>query len=349
MTEIADEQRLEIPKILVMGDLLWDCYPESKVLGGCMANVVYRLDRCSEYFRRFASPLLLKENYLEIKLLSAVGDDQLGMETITALSDLGVDTELTITSNYPTGVVNVTFDTHGEPMYEFPDRELSAFNHIGDAYGINKFANHLSRDLANTPDDLNDPRARLLRFASSASIMVLNGGCLFFENNLKLARFLGSSAKECWLDPNLRPGSYNLESLQQALKLASHVKLNHAELLEIGKLMSFIAKEKTDSESPGIILSRLTAEFQLRAIYVTKGKYGIDCYLTDDNFHVTRKISSNLTQDSVNVIDPVGAGDAITAVLVYASALEIDIQQALDVAHEVGARVVQTQGAMGAI
>lgn len=349
MTEIAEKQRLKIPKILVMGDLLWDCYPESKVLGGCMANVVYRLDRCSEYFRRFASPLLLKENSLEIKLLSAVGDDQLGMETITALSELGVDTELIISSNYPTGVVNVTFDTNGEPMYEFPDRELSAFNHIGDAYGITKLANHLSSDLVNTPDDLNDPRARLLRFASSASIMVLNGGCLFFENNLKLARFLGSSAKECWLDPNLRPGSYNLESLQQAFKLASHVKLNHAELLEIGKLMSFIAKEKIDSDSSSIIVSRLAAEFHLRAIYVTKGKHGIDCYLTDDNFHVTRKLSSDLTRDLVDVIDPVGAGDAVTAVLVYASAQNFDPKLSLDVAHTVGAKVVQSQGAMCAI
>ncbi len=87
--------------IVGIGEILWDVFPERKVLGGAPANFAYH-----------GSQLGLK-GYA----ISAIGNDSLGMEILSSMADKQLDYILEST-DYPTGTVQVTLDDLGVPCYE---------------------------------------------------------------------------------------------------------------------------------------------------------------------------------------------------------------------------------------
>ncbi|WP_352421810.1 carbohydrate kinase [Proteiniphilum sp.] len=89
-------------KIIVgLGEILWDVFPERKVLGGAPANFAYHVSQFG--FNGYA--------------LSAVGDDFLGREIISSLEEKNLN-YLIETTDYPTGTVQVTLSGAGIPLYE---------------------------------------------------------------------------------------------------------------------------------------------------------------------------------------------------------------------------------------
>jgi len=88
-------------KIVGIGELLWDVFPEGKVLGGAPANFAYHASQLG--FEGYA--------------VSAVGKDALGDEILDTLSDKRLS-HLVETVDYPTGTVQVTLDERGVPRYE---------------------------------------------------------------------------------------------------------------------------------------------------------------------------------------------------------------------------------------
>lgn len=87
--------------IVGLGEILWDVFPERKVLGGAPANFAYHVSQFG--FNGCA--------------LSAVGDDQLGREIISSLEEKKLS-HLIETTGYPTGTVQVTLSGAGIPQYE---------------------------------------------------------------------------------------------------------------------------------------------------------------------------------------------------------------------------------------
>lgn len=87
--------------IVGLGEILWDIFPESKVLGGAPANFAYHATQ-------------LGGNGF---VVSAIGDDRLGREIIPTLQNKGLESYLE-TTDYPTGTVKVTIDKQGIPDYE---------------------------------------------------------------------------------------------------------------------------------------------------------------------------------------------------------------------------------------
>lgn len=89
-------------KIIVgLGEILWDVFPERKILGGAPANFAYHVSQFG--FNGYA--------------LSAVGDDLLGREILNSLEEKSLN-YLIETTDYPTGTVQVTLSGNGIPQYE---------------------------------------------------------------------------------------------------------------------------------------------------------------------------------------------------------------------------------------
>jgi len=87
--------------VVGLGEILWDVFPERKVLGGAPANFAYHVSQFG--YNGYA--------------VSAVGDDLLGKEILESLAqkDLNYLIEKT---DFPTGTVKVTLNKNGIPQYE---------------------------------------------------------------------------------------------------------------------------------------------------------------------------------------------------------------------------------------
>ena len=82
-------------RVLGIGELLWDLFPDGPRLGGAPFNVVASM-------RRLSHPAAF---------VTAVGDDELGRSAVAAVDELGVDTTfISVAPDLPTGTVAVTPD-----------------------------------------------------------------------------------------------------------------------------------------------------------------------------------------------------------------------------------------------
>jgi len=90
------------PLIFGIGEIVWDCLPEGRKLGGAPVNFAYYAGR------------LGAESYP----VSAVGPDALGAETLARCRSLGLDTRYITVNALPTSRVLVTLDEAGIPKYE---------------------------------------------------------------------------------------------------------------------------------------------------------------------------------------------------------------------------------------
>jgi len=90
------------PRIISLGEVLWDLFPEGERFGGASANVA-----CHATIQG-----------AEVTMVSAVGNDKHGREAIGILNKFGVDTSLVqINSEEATGTVGVELDAAGKPRF----------------------------------------------------------------------------------------------------------------------------------------------------------------------------------------------------------------------------------------
>lgn len=87
--------------IIGIGEVLWDMFPEGKVLGGAPANFAYHVSQFG--FSGCA--------------ISAIGKDALGEEIVESLKTKKLKNSMSLTS-FPTGTVRVTLTGNGVPSYE---------------------------------------------------------------------------------------------------------------------------------------------------------------------------------------------------------------------------------------
>ena len=102
-------------RVLGIGELLWDLFPDGPRLGGAPFNVVANL-------RRFGHPAAV---------VTAVGDDELGGAALAAADRLGVEaTFISVALDLPTGTVTVSRDP--ELGHRFTIGSPAAYESIGD-------------------------------------------------------------------------------------------------------------------------------------------------------------------------------------------------------------------------
>lgn len=87
--------------IVGLGEILWDVFPERKILGGAPANFAYHISQFG--FNGYA--------------VSAIGKDLLGKEILDSLKQKGLN-HLIKSTDFPTGEVKVSVDNWGVPQYK---------------------------------------------------------------------------------------------------------------------------------------------------------------------------------------------------------------------------------------
>ena len=90
--------------VVGMGEALWDMLPEGRKLGGAPANFAYHVSQFG----------------LDSRVVSAVGDDELGNEILANFAEKQLDCQIEKVA-YPTGTVQVTLDEKGVPCYEIKE------------------------------------------------------------------------------------------------------------------------------------------------------------------------------------------------------------------------------------
>ena len=166
------------------------------------------------------------------------------------------------------------------------------------------------------PDD-KVPQADLLYFGSLAQRTQVN------RDTVK--RLLGGGAKKRLFDVNLRQHYYSAKILRDGLEAASLLKCNHEEW-EVIKKIACVDKP-----------AELAERFGIPAIVITMGADGAELHQGNQSVRAQSKASK--------VVDTVGAGDAVAAVLGAALVKNKDMAKALAVAMEIGAFVVGQRGA----
>ncbi|WP_410015652.1 carbohydrate kinase family protein [Sodalis sp. C49] len=183
-------------KIIALGELLWDCFPGGREIGGAAGNFVYHATQAGA----------------DARLISAVGRDKAGDALVSELAARGVPGHIQRSARYPTGTVEVTLDRRGVPHYDIIgpvawddiQSDVTLFNHLRTA-DVLYFGSLVQRY---------GPNQRLLR---------------------QLLGLLSPQAK-ILVDINLRAGHYQPPTLGFCLRHAHLLKLNDEELPVIAAL-----------------------------------------------------------------------------------------------------------------
>ncbi len=88
-------------RILSIGEVLWDVFPDREKLGGAPFNFCYHAHRLGH----------------EVLFLSAVGDDRRGDAVLAQAEGMGLRTDFIRRVQAPTGVVTVALDAAGKPTF----------------------------------------------------------------------------------------------------------------------------------------------------------------------------------------------------------------------------------------
>ena len=210
-------------KLLSFGEILWDVYPECKYIGGAPLNF-------AAHFSRHGG---------DAYMLSALGDDELGRDTLCVLEDLNVSSDYVLKNAYPTGRCLVTLDEKSAPAYNL--LENVAWDHIA--------ADKIHEDFD------------VLYFGTLA---------LRCEDNRRtLEKVLKTEYREIFCDVNLRAPFYSKESVNFAFENATLVKISEEELEEVLRL---IEVNETDFEKISLETERKFPNIKI--VIITLGKNG---------------------------------------------------------------------------
>lgn len=215
--------------LVVFGEVLYDCFPDgSRVLGGAPFNVAWH---CQAFG-------------LQPLFISSVGNDVLGDEIRTAMTDWGMDTRgLQLDLIHPTGVVNVHIE-NDEPTYDIV--ENSAWD-----------------------------------FINYESIPEIDNQSVLYHGSLAMRNFTVANtletlqkkfAKNIFMDINLRSPWWSLSVLKTMMRNIRWLKLNIDEL-------TLIVPHENDIESRA---RYLLSHYQIELVVVTCGSDGALAISTDE-------------------------------------------------------------------
>jgi fructokinase len=186
--------------ILVIGEILFDLFPNYKRLGGAPFNFAYHL----------------KNFGFDVRFVSKIGMDDAGKEILhkLELAQFNLD-DIQIDEVHPTGSVNVQLDKRGVPRFDI----------ISDvAYDYLDFIPEYHSILINT--------AQMVYFGTL--VQRSKAGC---EN---LQAYISHNEPETlnFYDINLRPGCYSNVIIEKSLSKTDILKLNSEELDKLRQMLS---------------------------------------------------------------------------------------------------------------
>ena len=279
--------------VVGMGEALWDMLPEGRKLGGAPANFAYHVSQFG----------------LDSRVVSAVGDDELGNEILANFAEKQLDCQIEKVA-YPTGTVQVTLDEKGVPCYEI--KEGVAWDNIPYTPALENLAKQTHAVCFGSLAQRNAvSRETINRFIDQMPED---------ENVLKI------------FDINLRQHFYSKELIEASLKKSYVLKINDEELVVVGEMFGFADIDFQDK------CWILLAKYNLKMLILTCG--------TEGSYVFTPGEVSFLETPQVQVADTVGAGDSFTGAFVAAILSGKTVRDAHRLAVDVSAFVCTQNGAM---
>ncbi len=282
--------------VVGLGEVLWDMIPEGKKNGGAPANFAYNVAQFG----------------LESRVVSAVGNDELGDEILARLSEKKLISHIERVP-YPTGTVLVDLDEDKIPSYTI--RENTAWDNIPFTPALESLAK----------------QTRAVCFGSLAQRNVVS--------RETINSFLDVMPKDDSVlkifDINLRQKFYTKEILCNSISKCNVLKINDEELVLLSRMFGY----------PGIDFQDkcwiLLAKYNLKILILTCGING--------SYIFTPGNVSFLETPKVDVIDTIGAGDSFTGAFCSAILKGKGIKEAHKLAVRVSAYVCSQHGAMTVI
>ena len=186
------------PLIIGLGEIVWDCLPDGKKLGGAPVNFAYHAGQLGA----------------DSFPVSAVGKDELGAETLAACKGFGLNTTYIQENSLPTSRVLVKLDAQGVPNYTILE------NVAWDALE----ATPLILGLASKADAVCwGSLAQRNDVSRKAVLEILDAAP---DRSMKV------------FDINLRQHYYSREIIEASLERASVLKLNEDELPAVVDMLS---------------------------------------------------------------------------------------------------------------
>jgi fructokinase len=190
-------------RVLSIGEILWDVFPDKELLGGAPLNFSVNTQRLGD----------------SVMLITAVGNDSRGRAARSAMTSFDLTTELVqVVDGLPTGVAVVSTSFDGEPHFEIP--RPVAFDKIEISPKVLDAAARLRPDW--------------LYFGTLVQTEPKVEGAV-----RNLARSL--RGVRCFYDMNLRPGQWNWPLVERLCRLASVLKLNQEEAKTLSHLAGVAA------------------------------------------------------------------------------------------------------------
>ncbi|QDV74701.1 carbohydrate kinase family protein [Botrimarina mediterranea] len=224
------------PLVVGLGEALFDCFPDNRVLGGAPLNVAIHANAVLRPQGGLATPA------------TRVGVDALGDEVLATLQERGVAVDWVQRDPVrPTGRVDVQLDEDGDASYKFqPDSAWDALE-----------LTHQFEELAQRCDAVT---FGTLAQRSEPSRQAIQG-------------FLGKAKGALRLfDVNLRQDFYSAELLSESLHLATAVKVNQDELRILAGQYSGKSREESSLAANA---EAIRSEYGLEWVAVTRGANGV--------------------------------------------------------------------------
>ena len=185
--------------VVGIGEVLWDCLPEGRQLGGAPANFAYHAARMG----------------MNAVVVSAIGDDSLGREIIERLDEKSLPHNLNVVP-FATGTVEVELSEAGIPKYNI--KEDVAWDNIPYTDALKAIA----------------ADSQAVCFGSLAQRSSISRQTIYSflddmprrDDTLKV------------FDINLRQSFYSEEIIEDSLKRCNILKINDEELITIAEMFS---------------------------------------------------------------------------------------------------------------
>ena len=235
-------------------------------------------------------------------MVSAIGTDALGKRTLDAVTRTGVRTDLLLHVDRPTCLVPVVFNEAGQPSYHVPEDVSWDYIDVDDSM------------VAATQEEAYDTFC--FGTIEQRSETSRHG----VRRLLEQGRF-GSVL----LDVNLRTPFYSKEVVEYSLAHCSVVKMNREEAMEI-KGMFGLGQTATEP-----FLAAVRDGFGIDRIVMTDAAAGA--------YHLDNSAYGFCPGYEITVADPVGAGDAFAAGLMWRLCAGDSLAEACDFGNRLGALI----------